>query len=58
MGGLSRETIRINFPPLFSSIFLARKFKMDRGRVYLSSLFCSGQIMREEALKELEKPPY
>jgi hypothetical protein len=34
------------------------KFGFDKRRVHLSSLVCSGQITREEALEELDKPTY
>ncbi len=34
------------------------KFKIDKRKSHLSSMIVSGQITREEALQELEKPPY
>ncbi len=34
------------------------KFKIDKRKSHLSSMIVSGQITREEALKELEKPIY
>ena len=37
---------------------LPRRLHVDKRRAHLSCLVCSGQMTREEALKELEKPPY
>jgi hypothetical protein len=37
---------------------LPKKFKIDKRRAHLSALICSGQISRDEALKEMEKDPY
>ena len=42
----------------FQGYILPRKFGFDKRRAHLSSLINSGQITREEALKEMEKNPY
>jgi hypothetical protein len=34
------------------------KFGIDKRKAHLSTLICSGQITRVDALKELEKPVY
>lgn len=44
------------FTRFFQEFYLPEKFNVDKRRSHLSSLICSGQITREEALKELEKP--
>jgi len=38
--------------------YLPKKFNYDKRKAHLSSLILSGQITREEALKELKKNPY
>lgn len=42
----------------FQSYYLPVKFGYDKRRAHLASLVLSGQQTREEALKELETPPY
>jgi N-acetyl sugar amidotransferase len=42
----------------FQGYLLPRKFKMDKRRPHLSSLIVSGQMTREQALRELEGEPY
>lgn len=42
----------------FQGYLLPRKFNMDKRRPHLSSMIVSGQMMREEALAELEGDPY
>ncbi len=37
---------------------MPHKFNIDKRRAHLSSLICSGQITREEALEEISKPAY
>ena len=37
---------------------LPTRFNVDKRKPHLSTLICSGQIRREEALKELKKPLY
>lgn len=49
------ESIFTNF---YQKYILPEKFKIDKRRIHLSPLICSGQISREYALKELENPPY
>jgi N-acetyl sugar amidotransferase len=41
---------------LIQSHILPVKFGYDKRKMHLSSLICSGQITREQALQELEKP--
>jgi N-acetyl sugar amidotransferase len=42
----------------YQGYILPTKFNVDKRKAHLSSMICSGQITREEALKELEQPPY
>lgn len=42
----------------FQGYLLPRKFNMDKRRPHLSSMIVSGQMMREDALAELEGEPY
>lgn len=42
----------------FQGYYLPTKFGFDKRRAHLSTLICSGEITREEALAEMEKPPY
>lgn len=42
----------------FQGWYLCTKFNYDKRRAHLSSLICSGQITRDAALAELEKPVY
>jgi N-acetyl sugar amidotransferase len=53
-GGKHYESI---FTRFFHAYFLPRKFGYDLRRSYLSALILSGQMTREEALKEIESPP-
>lgn len=46
------------FTKYFQGYYLPTRFGFDKRRAHLSSLIVSGQITREEALKELEKPLY
>jgi N-acetyl sugar amidotransferase len=46
------------FTKFYQAYILPVKFGYDKRRVHLSSLICSRQISRSEALKELEKPLY
>ena len=50
-GGKHCESIYTRF---FVGYFLPRKFGFDRNRAWMSTLILSGQLTREEALKELE----
>lgn len=46
------------FTRFFQEYYLPEKYGFDKRRAHLSSLIASGQIDRENALKELEKPLY
>jgi N-acetyl sugar amidotransferase len=46
------------FTAFFQEYYLPVKFGYDKRRPHLSSLIVSGQLSREAALEELEKPPY
>ena len=54
-GGKHYESIITRF---YQGYILPEKFGIDKRRAHLSTLICSGQITREEALAELEKPIY
>jgi N-acetyl sugar amidotransferase len=54
-GGKHFENI---FTRFYQGHILIEKFKIDKRRSHLSTLVCSGQLTREEALKEIEKSPY
>ena len=46
------------FTKFFQNYWLPMKFGYDKRKPHLSSLIVAGQMRREEALKELEKPLY
>lgn len=46
------------FTRFYQGYILPRKFGVDKRRAHLSTLICSGQIAREDALTELERDPY
>ncbi|PKP60583.1 MAG: N-acetyl sugar amidotransferase [Candidatus Altiarchaeales archaeon HGW-Altiarchaeales-1] len=46
------------FTRFYQGYILPKKFKIDKRIAHLSTLICSGQITREEALEELKKDPY
>lgn len=46
------------FTRFYQGYILPKKFGIDKRRVHLSTLIMSGQITREEALKDLEQIPY
>ncbi len=46
------------FTKFFQAYYLPSRFGYDKRRAHLSSLIVSGQITREEALKEMEKELY
>lgn len=46
------------FTKLYQNYYLPTKFGYDKRRPHLSSLIVSGQIKRNQALKELEEPLY
>jgi N-acetyl sugar amidotransferase len=54
-GGKHYESIYTRF---YQGYILPKKFGFDKRRMHLSSLICSGEITREHALAELEKPTY
>jgi len=54
-GGKHYESI---FTKFYQAYILPTKFGIDKRKAHLSTLICSGQITREDALKELEKPLY
>lgn len=46
------------FTRFYQGYILPKKFNIDKRKAHLSSLICSNQITREEALKELVNPTY
>jgi len=54
-GGKHHESIYTRF---LQAYILPRKFNIDKRRAHLSSLICSGQITRAEALEEMKHEPY
>lgn len=54
-GGKHYESIYTRF---FQGYILPKKFGYDKRKGHLSSLICSGEMTREEALEELKKEPY
>ena len=46
------------FTRFYQGYLLPMKFGVDKRRLHLSSLICSGQMSREEALSHLERSPY
>ncbi|HRD37736.1 MAG TPA: N-acetyl sugar amidotransferase [Bacteroidia bacterium] len=46
------------FTRFFQNYILPLKFQVDKRKAHLSSLICSGQLTREEALEELKKHPW
>lgn len=54
-GGKHYESI---FTRFYQGYILPRKFKIDKRRAHLSTLICSGQMTRDEALKELSNGTY
>jgi len=46
------------FTRFFQEYYLPEKFKVDKRRSHFSSLICAGQMSREEALAEMEKPMF
>lgn len=54
-GGKHHESVITRF---YQGYILPRKFGIDKRRLHLSRLICSGQMTREEALKDLEQPQY
>ena len=54
-GGKHYESIWTRF---YQGYILPEKFKVDKRKAHLSTLICSGQITKEEALEELKQPIY
>ena len=54
-GGKHYESIYTRF---YQGYILSEKFKIDKRRAHFSSLICSGQMTREQALEDLKKHPY
>ena len=54
-GGKHYESVYTRF---LQAYILPRKFSIDKRKAHLSTLICSGQITREEALEELKSNPY
>jgi len=54
-GAKHYESIYTRF---FQGYILPKKFGIDKRRAHLSTLICSGQISREEALKEMDSGSY
>ncbi|QDQ25723.1 N-acetyl sugar amidotransferase [Chitinimonas arctica] len=54
-GGKHYESL---FTKYYQAHILPKKFGVDKRKVHLSDLIMNGEVTRELALKELEKPPY
>jgi len=54
-GGKHYESV---FTKFYQAYILPEKFHIDKRKAHLSTLICSGQLSREEALLELDKPLY
>jgi hypothetical protein len=54
-GGKHYESI---FTKFYQGYILPVKFGIDKRKAHLSTLICSGQVSRDEALEELSKPIY
>jgi N-acetyl sugar amidotransferase len=54
-GGKHFESL---FTKFYQAYILPKKFKIDKRKAHLSTLISSGQLTREEAVKELENPIY
>jgi N-acetyl sugar amidotransferase len=54
-GGKHYESV---FTKFYQAYILPRKFKIDKRKAHLSNLIFSGQMTKQEALKELDKPLY
>jgi hypothetical protein len=54
-GGKHHESV---FTRFYQGYYLPRKFNIDKRKAHLSNLILSGQLTREEALEELQDPPY
>lgn len=54
-GGKHYESVWTRF---YQGYILPEKFKVDKRKAHLSTLICSGQITKNEALEELKQPIY
>ena len=54
-GGKHYESL---FTRFYQGYILPRKFGVDKRKAHLSNLILSGQMTRDEALRELQKPTY
>ncbi len=54
-GGKHYESV---FTKFYQAYILPQKFKVDKRKAHLSTLVFSGQMTKEQALKELEQPLY
>lgn len=54
-GGKHYESL---FTRFYQGYILPRKFGVDKRKAHLSNLILSGQMDRNEALRELQQPPY
>lgn len=54
-GGKHYESV---FTRFYQGYYLIKRFNVDKRRAHFSTLICSGQITRDEALNELKKPAY
>ena len=52
-GGKHHESLYTRF---FQAYILPRKFGIDKRRAHFSTLICSGQMTRDEALRKLQEP--
>ena len=54
-GGKHYESV---FTRFYQGYILPNKFNIDKRKAHYSTLICSGQMSRDEALAELERPAY
>jgi len=54
-GGKHYESIWTRF---YQGYILPKKFNVDKRKAHLSNLILNGEMTRDDALKELESPPY
>ena len=54
-GGKHYESVYTRF---YQGYLLPTKFHIDKRRGHISTLICSGEISRDEALEEIKKDPY
>jgi hypothetical protein len=54
-GGKHYESV---FTRFFQAYYLPKKFNYDKRLAHLSTLICSGQITRDQALEEMKKDIY